>query len=81
MDKFKMELTWHSCETCPPEEDYHPCLYVTDGDMVMCMRWKRDPSWQRFEGGSWYIEPGINATPYWWAYIIQTVQKTSNFRK
>lgn len=78
-NKFKMELTWHSCETCPPEEDYNPCLYVTDGYSIWFMRWKRDPNWQRFEDDGWYIEPNINANMFYWADIIQTIRKESRF--
>ena len=79
MNKFKMELTWHSCTTCLPEEDYNPCLYVTDGNSVFGTTWKRDPNWQRFEHGKWYIEPGINSDGYWWADIEDTVRKTKQF--
>lgn len=82
MNKFKMELTWHSCTTCPPEEDYNPCLYVTNWTgAIIPMRWYRDSNWQRFEDGGWYIEPGINSNGYWWADIIQTARKTKEFRE
>lgn len=80
-NKFKMELTWHSCTACPPEEDYNPCLYVTDGEVIMAMRWKRDPNWQRFEEGNWYIEPGVNSHKFWWADLVQTAQKTNEFKE
>ena len=80
-NKFKMELTWHSCETYLPEEDYNPCLYITDGTFVWCGRWKRDPNWQRFEDGGWYIEPGVNSANYWWADLKQTVQNETKFKQ
>ena len=80
MNKFKMELTWHSCTNYPPEEDYNACLYVTDGQTVFPVRWKRDPNWQRFENGCWYIEPNINSDGYWWADIVQTVQCEQTFK-
>lgn len=32
MSKMKMELVWHNCETCRPEEEYNACLYLTNGD-------------------------------------------------
>ena len=34
MDKLNMELTWHNCKTCPPKEDFNPCLMITDGKGV-----------------------------------------------
>lgn len=81
MNKFKMELTWHSCETCLPEEDYNACLYVTDGNEVFPTTWRRDHNWQRFEHCYWYIEPGINSDGYWWADIEQTVRGTKEFKE
>lgn len=79
MQKFKMELVWHNCDNCLPEEDYNPCLYVTDGHTIMPMRWKRDSNWQRFENDGWYIEQGINSNGYWWADIQQTIRGTKDF--
>lgn len=81
MDKFKMELTWHNCQTCPPEEDYNPCLCVTDGTTVFSMRWKRDHDWQRFEDSYSYIEPGINVSGLWWADLNQTIRATKEFKE
>lgn len=81
MDKFKMELTWHSCQTCPPEEDYNPCLYVTDGKTIFPMRWKKDNEWQRFECGTWYIEKDVNAPNFWWADLNQTIRETKEFKE
>ena len=37
MDKFKMELTWHNCKTCPPEECFNSYLLVTDGWDIQVM--------------------------------------------
>lgn len=79
--KHTMELVWHSCTDHQPEEDYNPCLHVTDGNMVMAMRWKRDPHWRRFESGGWYIEPGINSEGYWWADLIQTANGFAPIQK
>ena len=73
MTKHTMELVWHSCTDCPPEEDYNACLYVTDGREVFATTWKMTRDWRRFEIGGWYIEPGVNAEGYWWADLNQTV--------
>ena len=80
MNKFKIELTWHSCTDCLPEEDYNKCLYVTDGKDIELMRWRRTPGWQRFENLTWYIESGVNSDGYWWADIEQTVQGCDEFK-
>ena len=80
MNKFTMELVWHSCNDYLPKEDYNACLYVTNGHTVFPMRWKKDPNWQRFENGGWYIEPDINASGYWWADIQQTIQGDWRFK-
>lgn len=80
MNKFTMELVWHSCNDYLPKEDYNPCLYVTDGTTILPMRWKRDPNWQRFESGGWYIEPNVNADGYWWADVGQTVKGEPRFK-
>lgn len=79
-NKFKMELTWHSCTDCLPEEDYNPCLYVTDGSEVFPTTWKRDYGWPRFVVGGCYIEPGVNSDKYWWADLEQTVRSEERFR-
>ena len=78
-NKFTTKLVWHSCTTCPPEENYNPCLYVTDGHSIMTMRWKKEPYWTRFENGGWYIEPGVNSGGYWWADLTQTIRNTKDF--
>lgn len=73
-NKYTMELVWHSCTSYLPKEDYNPCLYVTNGREVFPVVWKRDPDWQRFVSGNWYIEPGVNSEGFWWADLVQTVK-------
>lgn len=81
MTKHTMELVWHSCTDCPPEEDYNSCLYVTDGEEVFPATWKTDRNWHRFEKGGWYIEVGVNSDGYWWADLIQTVNGFAPVRR
>lgn len=81
MNKHTMELVWHSCENCLPEEEYNPWLYVTDGQTVLQVVWKRTTDWQRFESGGWYIEPGVNAEGYWWADLNRTVKGFAPLQK
>ena len=78
-NKFKMELTWHSCDTCPPEEDYNPYLLITDGDTVVASVWRKDCGWYIF--GKWYVAPKLGGGLCWWADLKQTVRKTSEFKR
>lgn len=80
-NKFKMELTWHSCTDCLPEEDYSSWLHITDGKEVQQTIWRRDHNWQRFIVGGCYIEPGVNSDNYWWADLDRTVRETKEFKK
>lgn len=71
MDKFKMELTWHNCKTCPPEEEYNHWLVCSDGKEVFDV--------------SYYKPLGFPIDPqylheYWWADLVQTVKKTKEFK-
>lgn len=78
MDKFKMELTWHNCKTCPPKEDFNSYLLVTDGWDIKEMRWfKRDGVFVNR-----YSEiKGEELSNWWWADILQTVHKTPEFKE
>ena len=78
MDKFKMELTWHNCATCPPEEYFNSYLLVTDGFSMQEM------IWDKYIGGFWSSDfhiDGRNLERYWWADLYQTIHKTKEFRK
>lgn len=73
-DKFKMELTWHSCKLYPPEEDYNPCLFVTNGTSVVLAEYRKGY-------GFFFQEKLINDENMWWADLEQTVQGTSEFKE
>ena len=73
-NKFKMELTWHSCETYPPEEDYNPYLFVTDGCGVIIAEYRKDK-------GFFFDDKLVVADRLWWADIEQTVQNESKFKE
>ena len=78
MDKFKMELTWHNCKTCPPEEDFNSFLFVTDGLDIQEMRWDR--IWGGFRNRILSIR-GEDLSKYWWADMVQTVHNTNEFKE
>ena len=70
MDKFKMELTWHSCETCPPEEYYNPYLFITNGRSVIVAEYRKDYGF--FVSNSCHP---IDCSGLWWADLEQTVRE------
>jgi hypothetical protein len=78
MDKFKMELTWHNCKTCPPKEYFNANLLVTDGYTVHEMVWD-SVCGGFFKAG--FIVTGDKLEKYWWADVVQTVNKTSEFKE
>lgn len=85
MTKHTMELVWHSCVDCLPEEDYNPHLYVTDGTDVIEMEWERDGDHQRFifedEACLFRLEAGADADGWWWADLVQTVSGFAPIQK
>lgn len=69
MDKFKMELTWHNCKTCPPEEDWNTCLVYTDGnDIAWCVYNKKFP----------IKEDELHK--FWWADVRRTVRESRSVK-
>jgi hypothetical protein len=71
MSKFKMELTWHNCETCPPNEPYNSRLLITDGGTI---------AFGKFGYGQFYVNNmPVNKSLCWWADIDQTVRNTKEF--
>lgn len=77
MNKFKMELTWHNCATCPPEEWFNSYLLITDGWDVQEVMY--DEIWGGFRNRNLEVR-GSNLAKYWWADIMQTVHKTKEFK-
>lgn len=72
MNKFKMELTWHNCKTCPPEEEFNPWLVHTNGYHV---------GW-----GAYYKKYGFpidenELHAYWWADLSRTVRESNEFKE
>lgn len=77
MDKFKMELTWHNCKTCPPEEKRNNTLYATDGSYVFDVIYDSEYGWYNLR--EFVYIPPENLYKFWWADINQTVHKTYKF--
>ena len=74
--KFTMNLVWHNCLECPPEESHNSCLFITDGFNV----WEVE-----YHNGEWLtvtdcIEPVDITENHYWADIEQTVQGDERFR-
>lgn len=80
MNKFTMDLVWHNCETCPPEEDYNDFLIASDGVGVCEVQWdKEDGFWYYSKTFGWRPLIG-NYKKMWWADLRQTVQNELKFR-
>ena len=72
MDKFKMELTWHNCKTCPPKENYNPCLVYTNGyDIDYCKYYKRYG----------FLIPEDRLHEFWWADVSRSVRESEKFKE
>lgn len=70
MDRFKMELTWHNCKTCPPKEAFNSWLVYTNGYKVdYCVYYKKY--------GFPILDDELHE--YWWADIRRTVQESKEF--
>lgn len=78
-NKFKMELTWHNCLTCPPEEYWNKNLYISDGTYVSDAEYDKQYGWFDKSAGD-YI-PYKELYEYWWADLNQTVNNYSEFKE
>ena len=72
MDKFKMELTWHNCKTCPPTEDFNSWLMITDGRNT-------DVFVYDVKYGFPVVDDRLHK--YWWADLARTVRETKEFKE
>ena len=79
MNKFKMELTWHNCKTCPPEETYNDTLYVTNGQWVRRVEYSIEEGWYDYRVGDYL--PFDYLCEYWWADMEQTVRGIKEFKE
>ena len=79
-DKFTMELVWHNCKNCPPEEFSNNNLIVTDGNIVESMSWNRATGYFISENEC-CLKRLDNLENWWWADIEQTVQEEVKFRE
>lgn len=78
MDKFKMELTWHNCATCPPEEDFNHDLFFTNGTGVM-HGWYSIYCGYNLHGVDKEDQPQEYHLPnLWWADITRTLTGKSH---
>lgn len=72
MTKTTMELVWHNCADCPPQESSNDDLYLWDGYSVYPVEW-RDGHFVD------YLRPGLTINTdlkdFWWADLSQTTGK------
>ena len=72
MDKFKMELTWHNCKTCPPKETFNPWLIYTDGYNIDYFAYYN-------KYGFPIVDDELHK--YWWADLSRTVRESKKFEE
>ena len=79
MKKFKMELVWHNCLECPPEEVTSDYLIMTDGTDVFEAFWYAPDGFMIRAIHGWH---GVyeDRDKWWWADIKQTVRKEEKFK-
>lgn len=70
-DKFKMELTWHNCQSYPPSETHNDRLIATDGLCVFPVRYDYIDGWYDVEADDYL--PSELLLKYYWADLNQTV--------
>lgn len=77
--KFKMELTWHNCLECPPEECTNDYLIATDGTDVFEAAWYAPDGFMIHAQHGWH---GIyeDLDKWYWADIRQTVRGDGRFK-
>lgn len=78
-NKFKMELTWHNCQTCPPIEPYNNRLLATNGQRVFLVVYDLMDGWWDMESKIYL--PFELLYDYWWADLEQTVWGCSEFKE
>ena len=77
-DKLTISLTWHNCQTCPPQEPYTYNLVVTDGTNVFRAKYDNLTGWTNLD----IIKkiPFDMLYDYWWADLEQTVRERNEFK-
>lgn len=74
--KFTMNLVWHNCLECPPEESHNDCLFMTDGVNVFPVTYDNVSGWYDIvDGCCAYV-----GSHHYWADIERTVQGDERFR-
>lgn len=81
MKKFTMELVWHNCLKCPPEEAANNYLIATDGYDVYDAAWYSPDGFMIYDRYDcrWhglYEDLGV----WYWADIKQTVKGEPRFK-
>ena len=79
MKIFTIELVWHNCLECPPEEETNDYLIATDGIDVFEAFWYRPDGFMIHAKHGWHgLYEDLNK--WYWADIRQTVRGDYRFR-
>lgn len=69
-----MELVWHDCKTCPPQEKYNERLFISAGFQVIPVVWMNGKFYHK-SGPSEGKEVDLSASCVYWADIDYTTTK------
>ena len=72
MDKFKIDLTWHNCKTCPPKESFNSFLIITNGKHIDYCSYHKNYGFPVSED---------ELHEYWWADLARTVRESKEFEE
>ena len=80
MKKFTMELVWHNCLECPPEEVVNDHIIATDGTAVCEAFWYRPDGFMIRGKDRWH---GVykDLEKWYWADIKETIQSDPRFKE
>lgn len=81
MKKFTMELVWHNCKECPPEETTNDYLVVTNGVRIYEAAWYAPDGFMIYQKqDDWWHGLYEDLDQWYWADLKQTVQGEPRFK-
>lgn len=81
MNKFKMELTWYNCQTCPPEENENDNIIIADYSGSREGAWYGSDGYFLFYKDCGYLPLIGDYKNFWWTDLNQTIRETKEFKE
>lgn len=79
MSKIKIELVWHNCKDCPPQEEKNTKLHITNGQYVHPAYYNKDFGWISTVLGT--LIPDSILHSFWWCDLEQAVKEIPELLK